>query len=66
MALAESANALSVGPLFGSHLHGFMEQYERAYLDEVLHIRNASGEWNNEETTGPNTPILRYSITPIR
>ena len=38
MALPESAAASSVGAPFGSDLHGFIEQYERVYSDEVLHI----------------------------
>ena len=38
MALPESVNTPSAGPPFGSDLHGFIEQYERAYPDEVLHI----------------------------
>jgi hypothetical protein len=38
MALPESTAVTSVGAPFGSDLHGFIEQYERAYPDEVLHI----------------------------
>src|SRR5262245_14607182 len=46
MALPESAAASSVGAPFGSDLHGFIEHYERAYPDEVLHIEEPlSAEW---------------------
>src|SRR5437763_16788686 len=46
MALPESANASSASAPFGSDLHGFIEQYERAYPDEVLHIEEPlSAEW---------------------
>ena len=46
MALPESAAASSVGAPFGSDLHGFIEQYERAYPDEVLHIEEPlQAEW---------------------
>src|SRR5258705_570206 len=43
MALPERSSA--VAP-FGSDLHGFIEQYERAYPDEVLHIEEPlNAEW---------------------
>jgi len=46
MALPESAIALSAGAPFGSDLHRFIEQYERAYPDEVLHIEEPlNAEW---------------------
>jgi hypothetical protein len=46
MALPESVNTPSAGPPFGSDLHGFIEQYERAYPDEVLHIEEPlNAEW---------------------
>src|SRR5262249_61270007 len=46
MALPESAAASSVGAPFGSDLHGFIEEYERAYPDEVLHIEEPlRAEW---------------------
>src|SRR5438132_11846770 len=46
MVLPESANASSAGAPFGSDLHGFIEQYERAYPDEVLHIEEPlNAEW---------------------
>src|SRR5438132_9068313 len=46
MALPESATASSAGAPFGSDLHGFIEQYERAYPDEVLHIEEPlNAEW---------------------
>jgi len=46
MALPESAIAVSAGAPFGSDLHGFIEQYERAYPDEVLHIEEPlNAEW---------------------
>jgi hypothetical protein len=46
MALPESAKASSAGPPFGSDLHGFIEEYERAYPDEVLHIEEPlNAEW---------------------
>src|SRR4029450_292511 len=46
MALPESAIASSGGAPFGSDLHGFIEQYERAYPDEVLHIDEPlNAEW---------------------
>ena len=46
MALSESAVASSVGAPFGFDLHGFIEQYERAYPDEVLHIEEPlRAEW---------------------
>ena len=46
MALPESAIASSAGAPFGSDLHGFIEQYERAYPDEVLHIEEPlNAEW---------------------
>src|SRR6266511_1005609 len=46
MALPESAIASSAGAPFGSDLHGFIEQYERAYPDEVLHIDEPlNAEW---------------------
>ena len=46
MALPESAIASSAGAPFGSDLHGFIEQYERAYPDEVLHIEEPlHAEW---------------------
>jgi len=46
MALPESAIAASAGAPFGSDLHNFIEQYERAYPDEVLHIEEPlNAEW---------------------
>src|SRR5262245_18595225 len=46
MALPENATASSAGAPFGSDLHGFIEQYERAYPDEVLHIEEPlQAEW---------------------
>ncbi|MGH7812001.1 MAG: hypothetical protein ACREP5_17125, partial [Candidatus Binatia bacterium] len=46
MTLLESVNASSVGPPFGSDLHGFIEQYERAYPDEVIHVEEPlHAEW---------------------
>src|SRR5262245_18088786 len=46
MALPESAAASSVGAPFGSDLHGFIEHYERADPDEVLHIEEPlRAEW---------------------
>ena len=46
MELPESAIASSTGAPFGSDLHGFIEQYERAYPDEVLHIEEPlNAEW---------------------
>jgi hypothetical protein len=49
MALPESAKASSTGPPFSSDLHGFIEEYERAYPDEVLHIEEPlDAEWGME------------------
>ena len=46
MGLPESVNTPSAGPPFGSDLHGFIEQYERAYPDEVLHVEEPlNAEW---------------------
>jgi 3-polyprenyl-4-hydroxybenzoate decarboxylase len=46
MVLFESASASSAGPPFGSDLHGFIEQYERTYPHEVLHIEEPlNAEW---------------------
>src|SRR4030095_13453066 len=46
MALPENAIASSAVAPFGSDLHGFIEQYERAYPDEVLHIEEPlTAEW---------------------
>ena len=41
-----ATNAQIPGAPFGSDLHGFIEQYERAYPDEVLHIEEPlNAEW---------------------
>src|SRR5215471_3908800 len=46
MALPESAPVASAPAPFGSDLHGFIEQYERVYPDEVLHIEEPlQAEW---------------------
>src|SRR5262249_21293235 len=61
MALPESAVASSVGAPFGSDLHGFIEQYERAYPDEVLHIEEPlRAEWGNRragDEAGEGAPL---------
>jgi hypothetical protein len=44
-----ATNAQIPAAPFGSDLHGFIEQYERAYPDEVLHIEEPlNAEWGME------------------
>ena len=46
MAFPESAAMSSVGAPFGADLHSFIEQYERVYPDEVIHIEEPlRAEW---------------------
>ena len=46
MAIPESTAARSATGLYGSDLHSFIEQYEKQYPDEVLHIEKPiKAEW---------------------